>query len=264
VSTDNSGRVRRLIGEIADRLIVLEREMATPVSATPPAPLGYLGHPDQAFGPNTYAQHGEDMIFVNYFHALGIQKPTWLDIGAHHPINISNTALLYKRGGRGVNIEANPNLIENFRKERTEDLNINIGIGPRAGYMTFYMIDKWSGRNTFDKHAAEEFVRQHPDFSITETMDIQVLTIDQAVERYCGGRYPDLLTIDVEGLDYDILASADFSRSSPKIICVEVVSGGGDISGPMRELLGQRGYVVAAKTIGNTIFVRKELEVLYV
>jgi FkbM family methyltransferase len=264
MSTNNSGRVRRIIGEIADRLIVLEREMSTGGVPPAPPPQGYLGHADQAFGHVTYAQHGEDMLFVNYFHALGIARPTWLDIGAHHPINISNTALLYKRGGRGINIEANPNLIESFNKERPEDININIGIAPEGGHMTFYMVDKWSGRNTFDKHTAEEFVRQNPSFSITETMQINVLTINEVVERFCGGEYPDLLSIDVEGLDYDILRSADFSRSSPKIICVEVISGSGDMSGPMRELLGQRGYVIAAKTIGNTIFVRKELEVLYV
>jgi hypothetical protein len=264
MSIDNSLRIRSLIVDIADLLIILERETVRGVAPLVPAPQSYLGHADQAFGPETYAQHGEDMIFVNYFHALGIKCPTWLDIGAHHPVNISNTALLYKRGGRGVNIEANPNLIDNFHKERTEDLNLNIGVAPAPGQMTFYMIDKWSGRNTFDKRTAEEFVRQHPQFALTETAQIEVMTINHVVEKFCSGQYPDLLSIDVEGLDYEILASADFSRSSPKIICVEVVSGSGDISGQMRELLCSRGYVVAAKTIGNTIFVRKELALLYV
>ncbi len=139
--------------------------------------------------------------------------------------------------------------------------------------MTFYMIDKWSGRNTFDKRTAEAFVAECPQFSITETKQIQVLTINEVVSQFCGGRYPDLLSIDAEGLDYDILASADFSVSSPKIICAEVISGSGSLAevlrgnnnfgGNMRSLLADRGYVVGAKTIGNIIFIRKDLEVLY-
>jgi FkbM family methyltransferase len=223
---------------------------------------GFDGHPDQAFGHLTFAQHGEDLLFVNFFHLLGIQTPTWLDIGAHHPVNISNTALLYKRGGHGVNVEANPNLIGNFVEQRPRDTNVNVGVAPKSragGTMTFYMIDEYSGRNTFDRKAAEEFVAQHPEFSIKAQKEIDVISIDQVVERYCGGKYPDLLTMDVENLDYDILASADFSRSKPKLICVEVVSSGGDTSSEMKELITNHGYFVAARTIGNYIFAENSL-----
>ena len=75
-------------------------------------PWGFAGHPDQAFGPLTYAQFGEDLILANAFALRGIEKPSFLDIGAHHPVHCSNTALLYARGARGVCVEANPNLIK--------------------------------------------------------------------------------------------------------------------------------------------------------
>src|SRR5579871_5884717 len=68
----------------------------------------YKGHPHQIFGHLTYSQHGEDMIFANIFHIIGIEKPSYMDIGAYHPINISNTAYFYAKGSRGVNIDANP------------------------------------------------------------------------------------------------------------------------------------------------------------
>ena len=216
--------------------------------------VNFRGHPDQAFGHISYAQHGEDMLFVNYFHMLGITKPSWLDIGAHHPIIISNTALLYKRGGRGVNIEANPNLIENFRQMRPEDINVNIGVAPKGNSntkMTFYMIDKFSGRNTFDRNAAEEFIAQYPEHSIKEEISVDMIDINEAVDRYCSGVYPDLLTIDVENLDYDILSTADFKKSRPKLICVEVISAAGNASDKMATLLTGHGYSVIARTIGN-------------
>jgi len=255
-------KVGHTYGQVVDRMRALHQDLLQ-LKETIDGQSQFHGHPDQAFGHLSFAQHGEDMIFVNLFHLIGIAKPTWLDVGAHHPITISNTALLYQRGGRGVNVEANPNLIGNFNQLRPEDVNVNVGVAPKdkaGAKMTFYMIDKGSGRNTFDRKAAEEFVAQYPEFSIQETLDIDTVSIDDVVRQYCGGKYPDLLTMDVENLDYDILASADFSATRPKFICVEVVSSGGDTSSQMKELITSRGYFVAARTIGNCIFAQNGLQ----
>ena len=259
---DTINAIFKAYGETVQHMLTLEKELFH-LKSIIDTDVSFRGHPDQAFGHISYAQHGEDMLFVNFFHMLGISKPTWLDIGAHHPLIISNTALLYKRGGRGVNIEANPNLYENFVRMRPEDVNVNIGIAPKRNAnapMTFYMIDKYSGRNTFDRKAAEEFVAQYPDHSIKEQIQVDMICIDDAVERYCNGVYPDLLTIDVENLDYDILASADFTKNRPKIICVEVISAGGDTSDKMVKLLNKHGFVIVAKTIGNYIFAEERLQ----
>jgi FkbM family methyltransferase len=194
---------------------------------------------------------------------LGIKVPTWLDIGAHHPLIISNTALLSKLGGHGVNIEANPNLIQTFTQMRPRDVNVNVGVagaGAPGRKLTFYMIDKFSGRNTFDRNAAEQFVAQYPGHSIQEEIQIDVITIDEVLSRYCGGVYPDLLSIDIENLDYEVLASADFSKTRPKLICVEVVSAAGDASGRMKTLLEGQHFRVVARTIGNYIFADESLK----
>ena len=97
-------------------------------------------------------------MIINIFNNLGIEKFTYLDIGAHHPYNISNTALLYKYGYHGINVEANPNLIEAFFRERPLDKNVNVGIGTKSGEMPFYMIDGFSGRNSFDKKVVEKWL----------------------------------------------------------------------------------------------------------
>src|SRR5690606_9910227 len=77
----------------------------------------YSGHPDQHYGHITYSQHGEDLLILNLFDQLQIKNPSYLDLGAHHPTDISNTKLLYDRGSRGVNIEANRHLIEAFYEQ---------------------------------------------------------------------------------------------------------------------------------------------------
>ena len=81
--------------ELRQRLIHVELKLDRLLGGT-----AERASPDQRFGPQTYAQGGEDLVLLNIFARLGIARPTWLDIGAHHPWRISNTALLYARGWR--------------------------------------------------------------------------------------------------------------------------------------------------------------------
>jgi FkbM family methyltransferase len=215
------------------------------------------GHPDQAFGGTTYAQFGEDLIILNLFHMLGVAHPTYLDVGAHHPFNICNTALLHIRGSRGINVDANPHLIEAFREHRSEDININVGVGPERGELDFHFIDDWSGRNTFKRELAEEFVHEHPDFRIQKVQKVPVVTLNDIVAEHASGRFPDFLSLDVEGMDYEILRSASFDEARPTVICVEAdIDTQVDQGARLVELLNGRGYSVYTRTAGNLIFVQ--------
>jgi FkbM family methyltransferase len=220
----------------------------------------YGGHPDQFFGHITYSQFGEDLIVANIFALLGISRPSYLDVGAHHPLHISNTALMHKRGSCGINVEANPNLIGAFHRLRPNDVNLNIGVSTAPGTLPFYMIDATSGRNTFDRAAAEAFVRDYPSFTIETVINIQVVTLDSILEQYMYGQYPDFLSIDLEGLDYQVLKSANLAQSGPKVICVEVESAApGDDGGKIVGMLKRRGYSLFARTVSNAVMVRSGL-----
>ena len=72
----------------------------------------------------SYSQKGEDLIIKHIFDGLGIVEPSYLDIGAHHPYHISNTALFYKNGSRGINIEPDPDLFVEINRVRKEDINL--------------------------------------------------------------------------------------------------------------------------------------------
>ncbi|PPC91038.1 MAG: hypothetical protein CTY34_05470 [Methylobacter sp.] len=217
----------------------------------------YKGHADQWFGGNTYAQHGEDIFLLNIFRLLKIDKPNYLDIGAHHPINISNTALLYKFGSRGVNVEANPNLIELFLQIRPEDKTINVGVSDLADEMNFYMIDDYSGRNTFEKLEADKFVTENPGFKITKVLKIKVITINEIVRNFFWKKPLDFLTIDVEGLDERIIRSLDFNLCRPKIICIETVDAVGNYNGKLKDFICENSYESLVHMGGNTLFADK-------
>lgn len=217
-----------------------------------------MTHPDQLFGGVTYAQHGDDIVIRAVFNNLGIDNPSYLDIGAHHPSNISNTKLFYDAGSRGINVEANPNLFAQFLVDRPNDVNLNFGVGTEAGFMDFYMVDEHSGRNSFDYETVAAFVQDYPQFNIREVMTLPVMTVAQILQNRA---IPDFLTIDVEGLDYDILKSIDYKRYPFKLVCVEV--GGLDkfnYADAVSSLLQENNYFSLIRCGANLIFVDNKYE----
>ena len=88
-------------------------------------------------------------------------------------------------------------------------------------------------------------------------------TISNVVEKYLNGINVDILSIDVEGLELQILESVDFTVFSPTVICAETISystrGLGIKNVALIRFLENKGYIVYADTYINTIFVRKDL-----
>jgi FkbM family methyltransferase len=212
-----------------------------------------MAHPDQLFGDKSYAQHGDDLVIRAIFHSLGIACPSYLDLGAHHPENISNTKLFYDAGSRGINVEANPNLHKLFLKSRPQDINLNVGVGIKSGFQDFYMIDEESGRNSFIKEVAEGFVMNCPEFAITEVRQLPIFTVEQILHHRA---IPDFLTIDIEGMDFEVLQSIDFRRYPFKVICVEIQPYSEE---DIRTLMHNVGYYSIIKCGRNLIFVDKNL-----
>lgn len=215
----------------------------------------------------TYSQHGEDMIIYLAFKHMGFFRdgklPTYIDVGAHHPYNISNTALFHELGCHGINIEANPVLIEKFKEERPDDINLCIGIGPKEGTFPFY-ISAVSGLNTFkrDNLTYNEFLVEvdtgkKVKFDVKEVINLPVKKLDDIVAEYCGGVWPDFMSIDIEGMEYDSLKDCDFNKG-PALIAIEV-NYDGDL---FVELMKKKGYFPYLWYRENILFVRNDYESL--
>lgn len=217
--------------------------------------MSYDGDPHQHFGCVSYSQHGEDLMLLNLFKQLEIDKPSYLDLGAHHPVTLSNTNLMYLRGSRGVNIEANPNLIQVFLRERPEDKTINVGVGVQNGTAPFYMFDPHSGRNTFCLEEAHRFSEESGKL-IRETKEIPVKTISSIVDEYCDGRFPHFLNCDIEGLDHLVLTPEFWSMSNrPVIICVETRL---DDSQKMTAMMWGGSYLPYCRMGENILYISNE------
>jgi FkbM family methyltransferase len=207
----------------------------------------------------SFSQCGEDILVDYVFNLRGIFQPSYIDIGAHHPYYLSNTALFYERGCRGINIEANPGLLSEFTKHRPNDINLNLGIYDKETEMDFYiMMD-----NTLSTFSKQEY-----DFMIAngklldKTQKIKLAPLSSILEQYFKGEFPNFMTIDVEGLDFAILQSIDFEKSSPTVICVEAAEyspvGAGARRSELIDFLISKNYFEYANTNLNAIMVKKE------
>lgn len=209
----------------------------------------------------SFSQSGEDLIVRFIFSALGIAKPTFFDIGAHHPEYLSNTALFYRSGSRGINVEPDPNLFQAFTKERRQDINLNLGVGARQGKMDFYVMSS-STMNTFSEKDAEKLVHEN-HMEIKKVIPVPVDTISNIIERHSDGQFPDFLSLDVEGMDLEILQTIDYPHKCPKVICVETISfstnGRGEKDSDICRFLQKQDYILYADTYINSIFVRRSL-----
>lgn len=206
----------------------------------------------------SYAQCGEDLIVKYIFNALNVARPSYLDIGAHHPYFLSNTYLFYRQGSRGVTIEPDPELYGRIRRARRRDTNLNAGLGSGRGSLQLHIFASRT-LNTFSAEEAERYVAD--GHQVIDTAQIDILTFEDVMERYCQ-RVPDFVSLDVEGMDVEILQSIDFSRFQPTVFCIETItfstSGEGRKLDEIDRMMEQRGYLKYADTYINSIYVLKD------
>ena len=207
----------------------------------------------------SYAQSGEDLILAYIFRWIGIAKPTYLDIGAHHPTWLSNTYLFYKGGSSGVCIEPDLDCFENIRKHRKRDVCLNVGVGVGGAESLKLYVMTARTLNTFSREEAErcQNTRNYGDQRIERIIDVPVRSISEIMREYSSGGV-NLVSIDVEGLDFEILREFDFATYQPEVFCVETLryqeDGSLKKNANLIRFMQEQGYAVYADTYINTIF----------
>ena len=211
-------------------------------------------------GKLSYAQQGEDLALWEILHlVLRIEHPTYMDVGAHHPVFNNNTYYFYERGSRGVLVEPNPGLHGVLEQVRPHDVLVRAGIGVTAqAEADFYIIggSEDGQLNTFSREQAEALVtRSRGHYSIAKVMKIPLLNINELMRKHWNGP-PNLLSLDTEGFDLPILRSLDFKRLRPDVVCVETVEiGGRRLLADIMQLMANNNYEIRGGSFINTIFV---------
>jgi FkbM family methyltransferase len=220
-----------------------------------PRPAGPPGPASKAR--QSFAQQGEDIVLYHLLHDwMKLESPTYLDIGAADPIQSNNTFLLYWTGGRGVLVEPNPTYVAEIRKQRPGDVVVQAGVGiGEAVEADYYVIRGAPTLNTFSPEQVAMYRKGSPKDPVEKVVKMPLVSVNRLIAE-CLGQAPDLLSIDVEGLDLDILRSLDFATYRPGAIIAETIlmNGGGRDNTGIAGLLISKGYVVRGGSLYNTIF----------
>jgi FkbM family methyltransferase len=210
---------------------------------------------------NYYSQNGEDLILIDIIRKLKFPQSEqfYLDIGANHPKELSNSYLFYQNGFSGVLVEPDPLLAKALLKERPNDKIIHAGIGPNS-VQDFYIMSNHT-LNTFSKEEADNYCKMDIGYSVKSTLKIELLDINTVIKNNFS-TYPEIISIDVEGYEMKILDTFDFKKYKPAIFCIETYSWRENrIVTEIINLMTNSGYKVYITLGANTIFLREDLNI---
>lgn len=207
----------------------------------------------------SFAQEGEDLVLYRIFAALEVNNGFYVDVGAHHPFRFSNTYFFYQRGWRGINIEARPGSMRLFDLYRSEDINLEIGISDREELLTYYLFNE-SALNGFSPTVSAERDGKG-EYRIIDHKQIPTKTLAGVLDAYLPtGTNIDFLSIDVEGMDFQVLQSNDWNRYRPRVVLVEDLDLkflDASLDSPVVNYLRSHGYRLFAKTFYTLFFLEE-------
>ena len=183
----------------------------------------------------SYSQAGEDVIVSYILNVLGEKKGySYLDIGCNRYNELNNTYYFYKKGMRGVLIDANPKFIGELQENRPEDIVLNVGVGTKGDEKLIFYALNWDWLSS-------------------------LLTMNDIYEKYFHG-IPSIVSLDVEGDELSILKSVDMERYRPLIYIIETIEYHEKLTlnnkrNDIVDYMGSKGYHEYAFTGVNSIFI---------
>lgn len=208
------------------------------------------------FAVKSYSQEGEDMILRRMFE--GQIAGFYIDVGAHHPKRFSNTYFFYKKGWNGINIDAMPGSMKPFEKIRTKDINIEKAISSKKQILTYYVFNE-PALSGFSKEISERRNGLN-NYKIVSKTEIETSTLEEVLEKNLPEKQViDFLSVDVEGLDFDVIKSLNLNRYHPRVILVETSERTlSDVQNTeVYKYLSDQDYELYAKAVYTLIFKSK-------
>jgi FkbM family methyltransferase len=205
-----------------------------------------------SYSERSYSQEGEDMILRRIFQDR--DRGFYVDVGAHHPKHLSNTYYFYQKGWTGINIDAMPGSMRLFRKYRPRDINVEAAVANEDAERTFFIFNG-PAVNSFDEQLSRS--RESESLRITQTAQLRTRTLASILQEHLpAGTVIQFLSVDVEGLDLQVLQSNNWQFFRPEWIAVECwdlrLS---DIQvDPVVSFLDQMGYDLFGKGFSTAFF----------
>jgi FkbM family methyltransferase len=203
----------------------------------------------------TCSQYAEDIVFRRLFRPSN--SGFYVDVGAHHPIDGSNSFSLYAHGWRGLTVDPNPRFANLFKKARPRDVHLVEGVASESSNIIYYQFSH-DVFNTFSEERALALAREGNQ--IVKESVVSCRPLAQMGDEYFIGRQIDLLNVDCEGFDLSVISSIDLTVRRPTVIIVEdykflsSLQGKGE-NGDVQGYLRDHCYTPVAQSAWSTIMV---------
>ena len=197
-----------------------------------------------------FSQNDEEIILSEIF--SNINNGFYVDVGCHHPRRFSNTALLYKNGWNGINIDASAKNLKLFKVFRKRDININALISEKSERQKFYYFNESALNGVLSQSKVNSlkdigYKVINEEFITTQRLD------DILVNCKIPNKIINLLDIDVEGYDFQVLKSIVLNLYDVKVILIET----GDNENSIIKYLSNYNYYIYKKIDRNVFFLKK-------
>ena len=159
----------------------------------------------------------EDLI-ISRFLASHRYTGFYVDVGCNDAVKLSNTLVLYERGWRGVNIDANRRVLERIRRDRPRDTCICALVG-MPGETRELVVFADDARSTADRDFVAAWSSQ---VEIAERVSMPTRSLSSILDELGPLPQIDLLNIDVEGMEIEVLESMDFERFPVGLVAAEI------------------------------------------
>jgi FkbM family methyltransferase len=208
-----------------------------------------------------FTQCGEDLIIVALLkalaqnHGLDLASERYLEIGANHPVATSATYLLHvELGMRGVLVEANTSLIPNLSRARPSDIVVNRAIHASDSDRAEFFVSNQHELSSLSRDFVETW--QDGSVGLRDVETVMACRMNSIFEEYFPERPPLYLSVDVEGLDLDLLRDLDWKRWRPSIVQAEPSECFlHENARQMTSFMESIDYVAVGRTDVNLIFV---------
>lgn len=160
----------------------------------------------------SYSQYAEDLILQSFF-SKNKNDGQYIDVGCHHPKRGSNTFGFYKRGWSGILIDLEECKVKANKMARIRDRVVLAAVSDKEEWLDIYSDKKYSTNTTIKR-------QDHQDGkSLIGRIKTQTLT--KILEENHFPTQFELLSIDVEGVDFEVLKGLNLNVYQPEIICIE-------------------------------------------
>ena len=197
-----------------------------------------------------YSQNNEQDIILQYF---GNRKGFFLDIGANDGITLSNTYALQLQEWKGVLIEPSEEAFNRI-KVRYGVQKYNVAIGTEDGHCTFHEMGNHlnAGDVSLLSTIKKTELKRWPGVEFKERMT-EVWTY-KTLLKHSPLKFFDFISIDAEGVDYEILEQIDLKYTD--MVCIEHNSNA-DLFQLIKEYCNNAGlYKCLLNNLENVIWAR--------